>query len=554
MQKSMGEGTFTDAGLIDNLAERREQLAQEEQLVLEKAYSSGNAEAIIKANSYRTQQLNHSGIHKGSKSILVDPNMVSSAFGYKAKPFQLSYEVLRAMSRLHVIKAIIETRKDQVSDFAQPQPDKYSTGFVIEKKQSLFEQGEVKNTREDRRNIDWLTEFILNCGVEKNKWHGDTFDMFCRKIVQDSLTLDQQTFEIVPNRRGLPVEFFATDAATYRLADSFLATTSEVNKINGYYPAYVQLYEGRVHTDFYPWELCFGVRNPQTDLATNGYGRSELEDMVQTVTSILNADQYNANYFKVGSNPGGIFRYSGSVSPTVLKDFKEQWLSEVTGVMNMHRIPMINADQIDYIQTHQSNRDMEYSHYQEFLIRICCALYKIDPSEIGFHFNGGISGDSKNLFDGNNASRLEFSKDKGLRPLLRQVQFWINKYIIQRLDDRYQFKFVGLSEKEEQLALDADIKRVTNIETLNEVRNRRGLPDLEYGDQVLNPTYIQYLQAQQQNEMMQQQGDPQANQADGNPYQAYGPGGQPDQAGQQAANPMMKGLHAELEKLLTKGQ
>jgi hypothetical protein len=37
--------------------------------------------------------------------------------------------------------------------------------------------------------------------------------------------------------------------------------------------------------------------------------RAELEDMIDLITNLLNADQYNGNFFKVGSSPQGILTY-----------------------------------------------------------------------------------------------------------------------------------------------------------------------------------------------------------------------------------------------------
>ena len=57
---------------------------------------------------------------------------------------------------------------------------------------------------------------------------------------------------------------------------------------------------------FFPWELTFGIRNKSSDIFTNGYGVSELEDMVQIVTWLLFGMQYNSNFFSQGSNTKGL--------------------------------------------------------------------------------------------------------------------------------------------------------------------------------------------------------------------------------------------------------
>lgn len=493
---------------LTEVLEQERKLEISKAIALDQAFKSNDVNTIYQAQSYVKAIEKREVVN--SKSLLVDPMMLTSSFGYKDKPYQISYDVLRAMSRTHIVKSIIETRKDQVLEFCEPQKNKYSKGFVIEKKNGYLEANDSKPSKVDKKKIEWLIEFLLECGTTSNSWHADTFDTFMGKLVTDSLTLDQSTFEIVRNRGGQPIEFFATDAATYRVADSFnddeKNTRNPEQLIQGYGPSYVQLYQGRVVNEFYPWELCFGIRNPQTDLRTNGYGRSELEDMIQTVTAILNSDVYNANFFKVGSAPKGILRYSGNVNQNTLEDFRRQWQASVAGVMNAHKLPIINADKMDFINTHIPNKDMEFSKYQEFLIKISCAIYKIDPSEIGFSMSGNSSGNNGLGGDGQD-EKVKYSKDKGLKPLLKKIQYWINKFIISQIDSEYQFKFVGIEiDTDEQTELDRDIQSVTNFMTLNELRAKRGMDALEDGDIPLNPVYLQAKGMAQQQQQMEMQG------------------------------------------------
>lgn len=478
---------------LKDIIEQEEKLKIEKAVMLQKALQGEDVNAIYQAKSY-LKSIEPKDEANG-KSILVDPMLLTSSFGYKDKPFQLSYEVLRGMSKTHIIKSIIGTRKDQIADFLVPQKDKYATGFIISKKTKFSSsKKEVKLSKQEEERIDFLTRFLLDCGTTNNKWHGDTFDEFVGKIADDSLTLDQATFEVVRNMKGEPIEFFATDAATHRLADSYWGDEERYREeiINGYTPAYVQLYQNKVINKYYPWELCFGVRNPSSNIATNGYGRAELEDMVQTVTAILNADFYNSNFFKVGSAPKGILRYSGNINQNTVEDFRRQWVSQVAGVMNMHKIPLINADKLDFINTTMSNKDMEFGKFQDFLIKIACAIFKIDPSEVGFPMNGSSQGGGGGLFGQDNKERVSYSKEKGLKPILKKIQHWINKYIISELDEEYEFRFVGIEEDlDPTTEQDRDIKAVGNYETLNEVRARRNLDPIDGGDIVLNPVYLQ---------------------------------------------------------------
>lgn len=528
---------------LSQIVEEEEKLGIAKDLAIQKAFASNDVEQIFKAQNFLKSQEQEEK-KGGIKSILVDPNDLTSSFGYKAKPYSISYDVLRAMSRTHVIKSIIETRKEQVSTFCYPQTDKYSTGFIIRKRISLLpSQKPKKLTKQEEKIIEKLTMFILDCGERDRVWHADTFDTFTRKFIQDSLSFDQGTFEVVRDLSNKPKEFLATDGATYRISDTYddeeYKQRDGVRENDGYLPSYVQIIDGRPVKDFYPWELCLGVRNPTTDIRTNGYGRSELEDMIQTVTAILNADTYNANFFKVGSSPKGILRYSGNVNETTLQDFRRQWMGQTAGVMNMHKIPIINADKIDFIPTHVPNKDMEFSNFQEFLIKISCALFKIDPAEIGFPMQGSAS--AQPMFEGNNEARLKYSKDKGLKPLLKQYQYWLNKFIIWPLEPDYELVFVGIDgELTFEQELDNDIKMMSNFETINEIRKKRNLPPIKGMDIIANPIAFQSVMAAQQ----AGGGD------DGGGEEGGGEEGEDNPFDQDDSDPFKKSLYKDLERIL----
>lgn len=465
-------------------------------LLLEKAMTGNSPNDIIKASQV-LQTIDARNPDTTKKSYILDPMEFNNSFGYKDKPFSLSYGTLKTMSRTPIINAILKTRKNQIADFLEPQADKYSTGFIIRKKKKLGEKDSI-NKKEDWAKIEMIQNIILNCGVN-NSWEGDDFEAFGRKLAEDSLTYDQMTFEVVRDRKGKIYEFFATDASTYRIADSYDDDEydgQERQMIKGYYPSYVQIFQGSVKSDFYPWELCFGIRNPSTSIINAGYGVSELEELVSTVTSMLWADDYNKRFFSQGSAPKGLLRVKGQVNEKQLKAFRQEWLSMVSGVQQSWKTPIVDAD-IDWIDLQKNNRDMEYSAWSEYLIKIACAIYSIDPNEIGFD----ISKSSSGLFDNSNEGKLKHSKDKGLYPLLKFLQRKLNKYIVSQIDPEYELLFVGLNGISIQDELDMEIKKLSNFQTINEIRDKYNLPPIEGGDLILNPTYAQQLNMKAQQAM-----------------------------------------------------
>jgi hypothetical protein len=365
-----------------------------------------------------------------------------------------------------------------------------------------------------------ITDFILK-GGNVSQWEHDDFDTFIRKIVDDSLIYDQMTFECVRNRRGQIESFMATDASTFRIADSFFDNDYDNaffarngasvwqdrndfgKKIHGYYPSFVQVYQNVKVNEFYPWELCFGVRNPSTSIYANGYGVSELEELINVVTSMLWGDEYNRRFLSQGSAPKGLLRIKGSNNEAALQQFKQQWQSMITGVMQAWKTPVVEAD-VDWIDLQKNNRDMEYTSWMDYLIKLSCGIYSIDPTEIGWDISRGSSGGG--LFEGSQEQRLKHSKDKGLYPLLKFIQRKINKYIIEQINPDFELIFVGLNGLSIDEELKMDIDKVNSFMTVNEAREKHELKPLEGGDSPNNATFVQAKNAAMMAEQQRQNG------------------------------------------------
>ncbi|WAB25176.1 portal protein [Lysinibacillus phage vB_LfM_LysYB1] len=443
------------------------------------------------------------------RALLEDPLGVLQAMGYKDRQFSLSYDILRRMaSKDAVIGSIINTRVNQVSTFTVPARfSRSGVGFEIR-----LRDPNVTPSKEDMNTITAIEQFLENTGYDNDNSRDD-FDTFVRKITRDRLTFDQVSFEIVPDRKGRPAEFHAVDASTIRIASE---QTQEDAMATGDFKKgdevkYVQVVNGKIQAYFTAEELAFGVANPRSDINISGYGYSELEMLIQQVTSHIWAEEYNSRFFSQGGTTKGILNLKGNatapISPHQLESFKRQWLSQVSGMTGAWKTPVVSVDGLEYINVSQSNREMEFEKWMNYLINIACAVYQIDPSEINFPNRGGAgSSGGGGLGDGGIEDRLNHSRDKGLRPLLRFVETMINKHIVSKFDQKYVFSFVGIDSKSEKEIATLQQMQVKVFKTVNEIRKEEGKPKLEGGDIILDPVYIQYLGQQQQAEMMKQQG------------------------------------------------
>jgi hypothetical protein len=505
------------------------------------------------------------------KASLVDPwSYANTAYGYKEKYSLLDFYKCRQITYSDpVVAAIIQTRLNQAAAFATPQRDKYKMGFRVR-----LTDEEKEPSKQEMARAKEIEQFLMNCGVPENfedtpeLKRRDNFETFLRKIIRDSLTFDQVNFEIVPRSDGKPYMFQAVDAATIRVipdkkenieqfygADSgagdvpvvSTGTEKHFKEFKPKSPRYAQVIQGTVRHVFDEWELCHGVRNPRTDITSYGYGYSEIEMLVTTITSHMNAETYNRKFFSQGSSIKGVITFEGAVPPDQLEAFRRQWYQQVTGVNNAWRTPIMSLgkdNKMNFQSLHSTNREMEFGKWLEYCIKTMCGVFQIDPIEIGFDISkmgsGQSGGGGGGLGNGNQAERYEQSQDKGLRPLLVFIQGLLNDYIVRRIDPNYTLEFVGLNVNSEKDDLDRAVTQVKAFKTINEIRAEHDLEELDMekikknpGEIILDSSFIQFISGQIQAAREQEQ-QAQGMGADGMPQEGAPPeGGGAPQGGAQ---------------------
>jgi intein/homing endonuclease len=326
--------------------------------------------------------------NRAPKSAFFDPLSLQYALGYKDRRYNLTYETLkRIASQLSIVAAIINTRIAQIASFSMPYRTTKSLGFVVRHKEA-----ERLTTNSERRFIQQLEAFISSCG-EPGKDNPFTrvkrpkFEHYLKQIVRDTLTYDQVSTEIVPRNNGIPFEFRAVDASTIRIAspdrDSGTAFAHSVHQRNlipgmtGPTPyrygnmyigqqygrtmlpqedtvQYVQVINGQIENVYTDKELMFGIRNPRTDIYVQGYGFGELEQLITIVTSMLNAEAFNRNFFLNGAHPKGILNFKGdNWTPDQLECVAEESLVQT----NFGTFPIVRAYNL------QNDKDIQFKFW-----------------------------------------------------------------------------------------------------------------------------------------------------------------------------------------------
>lgn len=462
------------------------------------------------------------------KGLTEDPFEPVAAFGgWREKPAVVSYDMLELIARRVVpYTAFLQLRMNQISTYCDPQKDQHGPGFVIRLRDDDDEEIE-QDEDDEKKNLEkkdhdekqdglqdkrakQIEKAVLACGFSKRKDDKtgdkrDGFLTFSRKALRDWLICDQLNIEKQRDRAGKLVAWRVIDCKTVRHASK----DSQVLNERGERVKYAQIVTGTVAAEFSENDLSFCIRNPRSDLRVAGYGFSEVEMMVSTMTALLNGFEHNSRYFAQGTTAKGVLSVHGLIPRNQIRAFRRRWISMVTGAANAWRTPVLvipdEKSKVQWVDIQKSNMDMEFSSWLDWLIRSVCAVLQVSPDELGYQM--GNLGQSGGLGEGNQADKIQASKDKGLRPLLRQYAQALNEEIVWRIDDRYELAFVGMDASSESAEVELLAKECKGWKTINEARKARNLPERDDCDVIDNQIW---LQMKQQEQMQQEQGGQEA--------------------------------------------
>lgn len=414
----------------------------------------------------------------GRKAIITDPffTQVSQQTLYKYRLSRLSNKTLKDVSlRDWLVSGILQNRVDILLRFSRPQIKKFDMGFRVVKHDQTEEY-----TEHERKEIENIQAFIYNCGRIENTPDDDRmlFGEFLKLTIRDALTFGNITVEKVLTRRGalhrfrpLPAEgvyHINKDAPKQQIEDHIKSVRNlyEPKSDNdpalhyNYNPAdldyykYVQVsYDNTPLAVFGDEDMIFKLFNPQNFQDSNGYCYSPLEMAVMNITHHMNTEHYNSNFFTHGQAAKGVLHLKGTVTASQLTSFRRQFYNLINGSQNAWRTPIVSGlDDVQWVPMAGGSKDMEYLNYNMHLMRAICTQFQIDPIELGLDLL--VTGGKGTSNADGNAAKIEFSREKGLYPILMFVEDLINSDVIPAIDPiyakKYKFQFEGYTDETPQ--------------------------------------------------------------------------------------------------------
>jgi hypothetical protein len=461
----------------------------------------------------------------GQQALIDDPffDNAQQHFIFKNKQSRVSNKMLKDTSlRDWLVSAIIQARVDTMLQFTRPQRKQFDTGFIIRKK------NEKENlTKEEKEEILNLTDFIYNCGRKEGTAIEDrmSFSEFCKLITRDAVTFGHVAVEKVKTRRKALHRFRPVAAESVYLVNQKTSreiiekeiensrkmrehlknfsnrSDQEVNFENPEHYKYVQMsYDNRILAAFGDDDMTFKLFNPQNFADSMGYCYSPLELAIIGITNHLNIENYNANFFTHGYAAKGVLHLKGTVTQAQLTAFRRQFHNTISGTQHAWRTPIIaGLDDVQWVGLSGSAREMEYLNYNNHIMRSICTQFQIDPVELGLDYLVSATGRAP-AGNTSNEAKINYSRERGLYPIMLMIEDLINQDIIPAIDDRlsakYEFKFVGYTDETPQTnvaLLQAEMSVYSTMNDLLKESDREAVDDPAF-DVPLNQTFWQIVE------------------------------------------------------------
>ena len=461
----------------------------------------------------------------GRQSLLEDPFFQPASYQniYKMKSSRLSNRMLKDSSiRDWLVSTILQIRVDTLQRFSRPQKKKFDPGFRIVKRDDL----ETNYSDAERAEIAKIESFICNCGRVEGTPEEDKllFGDFLRLIVRDALTFGYTSVEKVPTRNGGLHRFRPVPAEVVYLINKETSRDTILKEIKAIKPfldaksdndpqteeeyynqqikycKYVQVtYDNRTLGIFGDEDMVFKLFNPQNFADSMGYCYGPLELAILNVKNHLNTENYNANFFTHGYAAKGLLHLKGTVTQSQLTNFRRQFYNTISGTANAWRTPIIaGLDDVQWVPMAGTSKEMEYINYNSHLMRSICSQFQIDPIELGLDYitsATGRGGDEKSA-----VQKIEYSRERGLYPILMYIEDMINNDILPALDkslaDRYMFKFDGYSDttpQTEAALLQAEMTIHSSMNDLLRVARKKDFKE-KIGDLPMNPQFWAFVE------------------------------------------------------------
>lgn len=310
----------------------------------------------------------------------------------------------------------------------------------------------------------------------------ESFRSMMEPVIEDMLVLDQGVIEVVPTKGGRIGASARPIASLHNKNAANIVFDSSWDGSDLSQPRYYEMADdGREVARYLNDELIVMIANPVT---YTPLGLSPLEVLADTIESDLAAAAYNSKAVMAAAPPG-VLHLGEGVRADQVDAFRAYWDAEIAG---RSQIAITGGGKgIQWMPLASSNRDMQFMEWQVYLARKICAVFGVQPQDIGIGFDVNRS---------TSETGAAFTQDVGIAPLMDLVAEYLTREIVWRYDDELRFAYTDMG-RQSQGEMSAYYKTALAGMPwlrLNDALRERGQDGVgEQGEQIWIPTPQGYM-------------------------------------------------------------
>lgn len=475
---------------------------------------------------------NHSETQVNRMSFEIDPKAnYSGNYGF--------YRMKAGLTPDHIIKRItgpqgdelvcqiLQARSNMIASFGRPRTDRFSTGFEIidmdrDAKRSEEEQKEIQ------KRIDNAKKFLWKCGKDKldDEVGEINLSQFFKMITRDGVSygrfsVEKLWYTTTSGKKEL-YAFRASDAGTVykilsqksedqslraeavRMLSELKNEKIDVEKYKKDEYKYVQVIEGRPVQAFTAEEMVVYSLYPVTNVEYNGYPLTPIDQALNAITTHISITIHNKLYFQNGRAARGMLVFkSDTIDESSVQKIRLQFHQSINSAQNSWRMPVFavgSEDDVSWQAIDQSGRDAEFQYLMDSNARVILSAFQMSPEELPGYAHLARGTNTQALSESDNEWKLTAARDVGLRPLIYDIQDFLNTHILPDIDPElaktHKIVLTGLDkdspEKEATRLLQDQSIHMTYNEILSTVEKNEVSKEVG-GDFPLNPQFQQVI-------------------------------------------------------------
>ena len=424
---------------------------------------------------------------------------------------------------------ILQARSNMLASFGRPRTSRFAIGFEFEEMNNSKIPDDKEEFKKLQDRIETTKQILWNCGVGTLADEHSTTNLsqFLKMITRDGLAYGRFAVEFIwkvdpKDNEEKIYAFRAVDAGTiYRIlpqkesdqsvrAQAILLLQrlrnqkfdAEKYKKDEY--KWVQVIEARPVQAFTEKELVVYNLYPVTNVEYNNYPLTPIDQALNAITTHINITLHNRLYFQNGRAARGMLVFkSDTIDEGTIQKIRLQFHQSINSVQNSWRMPVFavgSDDEVKWESIDISGRDAEFQYLMDNNARVILSAFQMSPEELPGYAHLARGTNTQALAESDNEWKMTAARDVGLRPLMYDIQDFMNSEILAKFDPAlgksHQLILAGLEhdspEKEStRLAQDMPIHMTMN-EILEKVEKDK-LPAELGGDFLLNPQFKQLV-------------------------------------------------------------